>query len=94
MTSIIYKNNDETTFAFHEINTTQGKYDLNGSVDFVKREMIREVLQLTGYNQVHSAKMLGINRNTLAKDIKRLKIPMQARRPNVKQNTENTCSNY
>jgi Fis family transcriptional regulator len=36
----------------------------------VEKPLFRQVMQRTGGNQVHAARILGINRNTLRKKIK------------------------
>ncbi len=46
-------------------------------LEMVERPLIRMVLQQTGNNQIRAAKVLGINRNTLRKKIRGLKIAVK-----------------
>lgn len=45
----------------------------------VEKPLISLVLEETGGNQIHAADLLGLNRNTLRKKIKELKIPVAKR---------------
>lgn len=52
-----------------------GRQELYDSImPFMERPLIRLVLRKTGFNQVRASELLGINRNTLRKKIKELKI--------------------
>ncbi len=44
-------------------------------LQMAERPLIRLLLEKTGYNQIQTAKILGINRNTLRSKMKQLKIP-------------------
>lgn len=44
---------------------------------FMERPLLKLVLKKTGYNQVRTAELLGINRNTLRKKIKELRISLK-----------------
>ncbi len=46
-------------------------------LEMAERPLIRLILKQTGYNQIRASKVLGINRNTLRKKIRTLKIPMK-----------------
>jgi two-component system nitrogen regulation response regulator GlnG len=57
---------------------SRGAQDLYGSImPFMERPLIKLVLKKTRLNQVQAAELLGINRNTLRKKIKELKIKMK-----------------
>ena len=55
-----------------------GDYQMEGLyhmvMEMVERPLIQAVLKKTKGNQSQAAKLLGINRNTLAKKIKKLKV--------------------
>ena len=60
---------------FIEKTSGRGKEELYDSImPFMERPLIKLVLKKTGFNQVKAAELLGINRNTLRKKIKELKI--------------------
>jgi len=46
-------------------------------LEMAERPLIRLILRQTGYNQIKAAKVLGINRNTLRKKIRTLKISLK-----------------
>lgn len=56
----------------------KGTLDLyNTIIPYMERPLITLVLKKTKYNQVKASELLGINRNTLRKKIKELKIPIK-----------------
>jgi two-component system nitrogen regulation response regulator GlnG len=60
---------------FIEKTANSGRQELYDSImPFMERPLIRLVLQKTSFNQVKASELLGINRNTLRKKIKELKI--------------------
>lgn len=60
---------------FIEKTSGRGKEELYDSImPFMERPLIKLVLKKTRFNQVKAAELLGINRNTLRKKIKELKI--------------------
>jgi len=60
---------------FIEKTSGRGKEELYDSImPFMERPLIKLVLKKTGFNQIKAAELLGINRNTLRKKIKELKI--------------------
>lgn len=46
-------------------------------ISSVEKALIKSVLKQTSFNQLQSAKLLGINRNTLRRKIKELKIKLR-----------------
>ena len=60
---------------FIEKTSSRGRQELYDSImPFMERPLIKLVLKKTRFNQVKAAELLGINRNTLRKKIKELKI--------------------
>src|SRR3989304_2782268 len=60
---------------FIEKTSGRGKEELYDSImPFMERPLIKLVLKKTGFNQIKAAELLGINRHTLRKKIKELKI--------------------
>jgi two-component system nitrogen regulation response regulator GlnG len=60
---------------FIEKTANSGRQELYDSImPFMERPLIRLVLRKTNFNQVKASELLGINRNTLRKKIKELKI--------------------
>ncbi len=46
-------------------------------MEMAERPLIRLILKQTGHNQIRAAKILGINRNTLRKKIRSLRIAVR-----------------
>jgi two-component system nitrogen regulation response regulator GlnG len=63
---------------FIDKTASKGRQELYDTVmPFMERPLIKLVLKKTRCNQVHAAELLGINRNTLRKKIKELKIKLK-----------------
>ncbi|MEE9542167.1 MAG: sigma-54 dependent transcriptional regulator [Thermodesulfobacteriota bacterium] len=68
----------ERLMEFMEKTPEKGKQELYDTIiPIMERPLIKLVLQKTRANQVHAAELLGINRNTLRKKIKELKIDLK-----------------
>ncbi len=63
---------------FIERSSTSSRQELYDTImPYMERPLIKLVLKKTAYNQVKASEMLGINRNTLRKKIKELKINLK-----------------
>lgn len=58
------------------VGDARNRITLESAIKLLKREWIIQELEDHNHNQVHTARALGMHRNTLRKNMKALKIPL------------------